>query len=475
MDISVPSYSNCCQCGTINSLKLLPERDKQSATAAIEFETKEDVLTAQTKDMKHFDGNAIEVQIGSGTTLYVCNFPPAADESYVRDKFRQVCPLSKVLNQFQLLITTQYGEIVDIRFPSLKYNTHRRFAYVQFKLPSQAHAATQLDGEKLDDNLELVAKISDPSHKQDRHGAMYEGRELFIANLPWIATWKDLKEFFSQYGSVEGARVPRKVDGSSKGIGFVAFRHKEDAIKALASNLTSWKGRVINVVVSTNDNTKRQASIITSNSQRTSASPAPNAQMTNGDAHSAASPTPLSANKRGEIQSRTFALLNIPDTVNDTRIRALVEPHGELVRVVLRPDHQGAIIEFKDQTSVGKASLALDGYEIVPGRVIRVGSVEEMKQLKAEQRYDRLGTGSKVSAAAISAPALVRRPGQTAGKRGGRGGLGIKRGGVGHTGDMATTDRQGKGAVLNGEKENATEASGKPRSNADFKAMMLGK
>ena len=78
------------QCGTINSLKLMPEADGRSATASIEFDSKEDVLTAQTKDMKTLDDRAIEVQVGSGSTLYVCNFPPVADEAWIREKFQRV-------------------------------------------------------------------------------------------------------------------------------------------------------------------------------------------------------------------------------------------------------------------------------------------------------------------------------------------------------------------------------------------------
>ena len=68
----------------------MPDEDGQSATAILEFETKEDVLTAQTKDMKVFEGNTIEVQVGTGTTLYVTNFPPTADESYMRHLFSKV-------------------------------------------------------------------------------------------------------------------------------------------------------------------------------------------------------------------------------------------------------------------------------------------------------------------------------------------------------------------------------------------------
>lgn len=78
------------QCGTINSLKLTPESNGQSQIAFIEFEAKEDVATAQTKEGKDLDGNSIEIQIGSGEILYVCNFPPTTDEAWLRQKFEQV-------------------------------------------------------------------------------------------------------------------------------------------------------------------------------------------------------------------------------------------------------------------------------------------------------------------------------------------------------------------------------------------------
>jgi len=74
----------------INSLKLLPESDGASATATIEFDSAEDVLTAQTKDMKTFDGSAIEVHVGTGSTLFVTNFPPTADEQFIRENFNKV-------------------------------------------------------------------------------------------------------------------------------------------------------------------------------------------------------------------------------------------------------------------------------------------------------------------------------------------------------------------------------------------------
>jgi hypothetical protein len=79
-------------------LKLLPEDGGASATATIEFDSKEDVLSAQTKDMKSFDGNAIEVQVGTGSTLFVANYPPTADEAYIRDIFAKVVWTPAYLN-----------------------------------------------------------------------------------------------------------------------------------------------------------------------------------------------------------------------------------------------------------------------------------------------------------------------------------------------------------------------------------------
>ena len=216
------------QCGVINSLKLLRDDNGDSASATIEFESKEDILTAQTKDMKSFDGRAIHVQVGTGTTVYVANHPPAADEAWLREKFEPVSLFC--VSHVQKLIQNQYGAIIDIRLPSLKYNTHRRFCYIQYQSSDQARAALELDGQKFDGDHEILVRVSDPEHKQDRHGAMHEGRELYIANVDWRATKQEVKEAFSQYGKIENVRLPIKANGDSKGIAFVVFKEKVSRI-----------------------------------------------------------------------------------------------------------------------------------------------------------------------------------------------------------------------------------------------------
>ena len=373
------------------------------------------------------------------------------------------------------MLFAQYGEIVDIRFPSLKFNTHRRFCYIQFKLPSQARAATELDGQKLDGKLPTTAKLSDPAHKQDRHGAMHEGRELYIANVDWSATKQEVKEAFSRFGEVENVRIPLKVGGGSKGIAFVIFADKvsdmdsstlvkamiltliqEAATKALEMNLTRFKSRVISVTPSTDDKSKRQATtIINPATSRSSFSPTPDPGNTNGlDTASAASPASQSSATQtktaapSDRSSRTIALMNVPDTYTSDRVRVLAETYGALVKIQLRPDHQGAILEYVDAVSAGKAGLALDSHEIEAGRKLRVGTVAELFKEKPEIKSDKIGAPKKKDAP-LQGTMPIRRPNQPGARRGGRGGLGFKRG-------------VGEGT-----------AGGGPKSNADFKAMLL--
>jgi RNA recognition motif-containing protein len=125
-----------------------------------------------------------------------------------------------------LINLVQCGEVVDVRFPSLKFNTHRRFCYVQFKSTDQAKEATNLDGKTVGGKLKLVVKLSDPSRKQNRSGPMYEGREIYMGNVDWLATEDEISAICSKYGTVERVRIPRNMAGKSKGAAFVVFESK---------------------------------------------------------------------------------------------------------------------------------------------------------------------------------------------------------------------------------------------------------
>lgn len=432
-------------------MALKTEPDKLSSTCLIEFRSNDDVQSAFLRDGKFFGENQIKVESGTGLTLYVTNYPPPADENYMHNLFKDC------------------GEIFSIRWPSLKFNTHRRFCYITFRNAEAASAATQLDGKLLENKYKLVAKYSDPAGKKQREGATAEGRELHITNLDLSLNEDDLKEVFAKYGQVESVRILRTHKGESKGAGFVVFEKKDEANSALELDKTKLKSSILHVELTQSRNYKP---IATSTEKGTSASPVPDAD---GDAAMSLTSTADHPNKNqhalhqpSEVSNRTITLLNVPDTINDARIRAIAEPFGTIIKVVLRPDHQGAIIEYEDVNSAGKASLGLENYEITPGRRLRTGGMKDLFAQSSEVKSDRIvigrtakkekekassSTNTGMSTSNLMQPsAPIRRPG-------GRGGLGQK-----------------KGLGFSGAKKSAVDSdatSSKPKSNADFKKMFL--
>lgn len=430
--------------GHLNSMTLKTESDKSSTTALLEFRSPEDVKSSLLRDGKYFGDRQIHVEPGTGLTLYVTNYPPTADDAYLKNLFKDC------------------GEVFSIRWPSLKHNTHRRFCYISFKTVAAAAAATELDGKSLGGVHKLVAKYSDPANKKDREGAMAEGREIHITGIDSTISEDDLKDVFSKYGKVEKTRILKTLAGESKGAAFVSFEKKEEANASLELDKTKLKSKILTVELSTGKNFKHTATVYGKGS---SASPGPDA-----DGDYAMSPSSADGHNpsRQELTNRTITLMNIPDTVNVERIRAIAEPFGEIIKLVLRPDHQGAIIEYSDPTAAGKAALGLTNHEIAPGRRLRTGGMKDLLSQKDEIRSDRMqfGQAKKSAPSLMAPPAPVRRPVGP----GGRGGLGQKKRGLGFSSANTTAPAAGTTSkVVNG---NGEEAKPAQKSQADFKALV---
>ncbi|KAH8589430.1 hypothetical protein B0O99DRAFT_523118 [Bisporella sp. PMI_857] len=419
--------------GHINSIVVKPEPSNSSSTALIEFRSNLDVLSALLRDGKYFGSNQIHVKAATGFTLYVTNYPPTADDTYIKNLFKQC------------------GDVFSIRWPSLKFNPHRRFCYVTFRDQESAAKATELHGQMLLGGFKLSALYSNPAVKKAREGAMAEGRELHVTGLDKTLKESEVKGVFSKYGPVENIRILKTGSGENKGAGFIVFEKKEHAEAALALHETKLKSRVLSVEISTGKNFKQTAT-----SKGTSASPATDAD---GDSVMSPASAPEGAS-RTDNNGCTITLLNIPDTVNDARVRVIAEPYGTIVKLVLHPKHQGAIIEYVDAQTAGRAALGLENYEITPGRKLRTGGLKDLYGEKEEIKSDRVHVGKAKEpkpTGFIQPVAPVRRPGGN-----GRGGLGTKRG-LGYAGVKPSSSSAGAG---NGEGNTA-------KSNADFRAMFV--
>ncbi|TID17435.1 hypothetical protein E2P81_ATG08007 [Venturia nashicola] len=432
-------------CGTINSIKLVSESDSQIAT--IEFENKEEALFAQSKAIKPFDDREIKIKFGAGTTLWVTNYPPEADRAYIKDLFKDC------------------GEIVDIRFPSVAANVRRCFCYVQFRSPAMAAKGTSLHGTDLGGPHKLIVKISDPEDKTARGGATEEGRECYVKNVYWHVTERDVKNLFMSYGKVESVRLPKNQAGKSKGMAFVVFSDKASAQRAISKlHKTEFRDRIIDVELSTRKSSKKMDTVhrdetMSPTPEGASPSVASTDMNSNGD------------NADGwNRMARTLAIMNIPDTVTAARVQKLVGQFGTLKKCTLRPDHAGAIIEYTEESSVGKAELGLADKEL-DGQKISLGTVPELLQQKqfvrklkladqlAEKKKDEKKKKSQETPDGFGGLAPRQTQGATRGG-GRRGGLGAKRG-------------LGYGAAPATAKDNGEKPTG-GKGNDYFKNLMAG-
>jgi RNA recognition motif-containing protein len=316
----------------------------------------------------------------------------------------------------------------------------------------------------------LLAKIADPEAKKNRSGAQAEGREVFVKNLDNNVDEEEIKQLFSQFGKVVSMNLLKRANGVRLGNGFVVFSSNDEATKAVEQgNNMPFHSRILNVSFSTprggdtaNDKARKTDIII-----KHSATPEPSANGNHNDRRgsdvsmASAPHTAGSEEMARTVRERKIAILNLPDTVNDTRIRSEMEKHGSIIKIQLRREQDAAIVEFADIKVAFNVRGGVNCSAL--GEKVRTGDVAEIFA-KGKKAQDGAAPAAPTTGFGGLRPAAVSRPGQQRGGR--RGGLGFKRGGFGGVG--ATTAESDSASA-----ENKTDGAGagSARSNADFKVM----
>ncbi|KAG5999767.1 hypothetical protein E4U43_001871 [Claviceps pusilla] len=455
--------------GHINNITAFHRDERNhSTTALIEYRTAEEAESALLRDAKYFGESQISVQPGHDLTVYVANYPPAADDKYIRDLF-QDC-----------------GQILSIRWPSLKVNTHRRFCYISFLDREASAKAVAKEGKLLDGKYRLLAKYSNPNRKKNREGAVAEGREVHISNLDKAASEAEILDVFGKFGKVQRVNIPQSMAGRNRGFAFLDFETKEQAAKAVEElNNTKFRSQIIKVQVS--QETKVKPTAKSSDLERRSASPAPPPPSSppphgsvpdeeDAEATRENATQPPDKPSPSDIAARTIAVMGLPETVNDARVRALVEPLGSIVKLIHQPGHGGAIIEFADVTTAGRAALHLNSVEY-EGHTLRTGTPDELRQHRVNNKDPPPAPKGKAGQQQEHATTKPKAPGFMPPPR---------------TTRRSTRDRAGPKMVLGfaprkavssssspspsssaGTDATTKTSSSAPKSNADFKAMFL--
>lgn len=73
----------------------------------------------------------------------------------------------------------------------------------------------------------------------------YEPNTVFLNNLTYKATEKEVREKFATCGAIKGIRIPKRGDGAAKGIAYIEFEDDEAVVAALKLHETPILGRQI--------------------------------------------------------------------------------------------------------------------------------------------------------------------------------------------------------------------------------------
>ncbi|KAJ3490444.1 hypothetical protein NLI96_g1424 [Meripilus lineatus] len=307
-------------CGDIREVKITPLPN--SLVATVEFNDRESVPAALTKDKKRVHGEEIAVHMAWQSTLYVTNFPEKADDALVRELFGK------------------YGTLFDVRWPSKKFKSSRRFCYVQYTSPNSAKAALELHGQELEPGMPLSVYISNPERKKERTDIEANDRELYVAGLSKFTTKEDLEKLFSTYGPLKDVRMALDDHRNSKGFAFIEFEAPKDAVAGLAANNYELKKRRIAVTVA--DNRVR------------------------GKGQSGA--------RKAEARNKSVRVKNLPPGTQEGLLQQALEKHGQVVRVEVFIDKNEAVVELESAAEAGKLLLRPEPIEF-GGNVLQI--VEE--------------------------------------------------------------------------------------------------
>ncbi|KAJ2935129.1 hypothetical protein H1R20_g1982, partial [Candolleomyces eurysporus] len=293
-------------CGAVREAKIT--RLPSTIVALVEFFDRDSIPAALTKDKKRLHGQEIAVHLAWKSTLYVTNFPESADDAFIRNLFGS------------------YGTLFDVRWPSKKFKTTRRFCYVQFTSPESAEHALELHGRELEPDMSLNVYISNPERKKQRTDHDANEKEIYVAGLSKYTTKEDLQKLFSTYGKVKEIRLATELDGHARGYAFVEYDDPQDARRALDANNYELKKRRIAVTL---------------------ADPRVRARHR--------SETGLGRN--AEARSRSVRVKGLPPGTQDGLLQQAFEKISAVRRVEVFVDKNEAVVELENAAEAGKLLL----------------------------------------------------------------------------------------------------------------------
>ncbi|KAI1312652.1 Squamous cell carcinoma antigen recognized by T-cells 3 [Mortierella claussenii] len=245
--------------GTTSATTVIVQDDSgvdKKASKKRKFSAQDDGNDLSTKVSKMDDGPSQETKeqkpgpkkpldIGAGRhsdTCFVTNFPISMTEQKLKELFQQ------------------YGKILRCNIPVGKNGIKRQFAYIQFEFPSytrfidqeQATAALALHGRDVGDRRGLSVKISDTSQKKERGAGrpplpFVSRHEVHIAGVSNELKEEDLRKLVALYAEPTSVFIMRTSEAKGGPWANVKFNNENDADAVLALDGTIFQGKNLSV------------------------------------------------------------------------------------------------------------------------------------------------------------------------------------------------------------------------------------
>ncbi|XAR69680.1 hypothetical protein NMG60_11001372 [Bertholletia excelsa] len=161
------------------------------------------------------------------TNLYVKNMDPDVTEELLKEKF------------------SEFGKILSLVISKDENGASKGFGFVSFEGPDDARRALEtMNGSQLGSKVLYVARAQKKAEreqilqrqfeeKRKEQIRKFQGSNVYVKNIDDNVTDDELREHFSQCGTITSAKLMRDEKGISKGFGFVCFTTPEEAIKAV--------------------------------------------------------------------------------------------------------------------------------------------------------------------------------------------------------------------------------------------------
>ncbi|KAI8563197.1 hypothetical protein RHMOL_Rhmol03G0094000 [Rhododendron molle] len=162
------------------------------------------------------------------TNLYVKNLDPDVTEEVLQEKF------------------SEFGKVLSLVISKDDNGDSRGFGFVNFESTDDARRAMEaMNGSQLVGSKVLyVARAQKKAEreqilrrqfeeKRKEQILKYQGSNVYVKNIEDDVTEDELREHFSQCGTITSAKLMRDEKGISRGFGFVCFSTPEEAYNAV--------------------------------------------------------------------------------------------------------------------------------------------------------------------------------------------------------------------------------------------------